>query len=221
MTTTKSEPLAPALVKRLETLGYVRRKPIDAKRLAKLAEAAGSLPEGLTRYLLTSDGLDSAELLSICGSEEMLAPHPSQSLLPLCDDGNGNYDAVVVEPGLLFGAVIFWDHETGKADHLIASSVVAYLELLGKWTPPFIRSANDQTHDDFLRAHDGGAARLLDDPDFATWVGDSGRTFRLEPEPYVPGEPLPKGAREGVNPFTNERQIFMPLPKHRTPPKRV
>jgi len=219
MVSTESERLAPALVQELEGIGYVLREPIGKSRLSKLVAAAGSLPEGVTRYLATSDGLKHSKLFDICGSNEMLKPYPSSSLLPLKGDGCGNYDAVIIEPGLCFGAVVFWDHETTKAEHLIASSVPVYLKLLVTFPPSERWSSDGQSQDDFLRAHDAHAARLLDDPAFRAWVGDPGRIFTLESRQPGPGEPLPKGAREAINPFTKEREVFMPPPKYRTPPE--
>lgn len=223
MSITDPQRLAPALVQKLEGAGYVLRKAVGNRRLAELVAAAGSLPEGVTRYLATSDGLDHShsELDSICGSKEMLKPYPSNSLLPLKGDGCGNYEAVIIEPGPCFGAVVFWDHETAKAEYLVASSVPLYLELLVTFPTSDRWSSDGQSQDDFLRAHDHEAARLLDDPGFRTWVGDAGRTFTLEIEQAAPGEPLPKGARESINPFTNERVVFMPPPKYRTPPKQL
>jgi len=218
---TKTPPgMTPALVNTLQAAGYVLRKPISTTRLSELANAAGSLPEGVSRYLATSDGLDHPLLDSIWGSKEMLKPYPSNSLLPLKGDGCGNFDAVLIEPGPGFGAVVFWDHETTKAEYLIASSVPVYLELLVS-TPLSERWSSDgQSHDDFLRAHDAAAASLLDDPMFRRLVGDEGRDFTLEMAPApAPGKPLPKGAREGINPFTRERVVIMPTPKYRTPPR--
>ena len=182
MTNTEPERLDPALVQKLKGAGYVLGKPICERQLAELVAAAGSLPEGVTRYLATSNGLDHSKLFSICGSDEMLKPYPSNSLLPLKDDGCGNYDSVIIEPGLAFGAVVFWDHETTKAEYLIASSVQIYLELLVTFPESERWSSDGQNQDDFLRAHDPEAARLLDDQGFRTWVGDTGRTFTLERE---------------------------------------
>ncbi len=213
--------LAPTLLKKITEAGYLLRPPITAAQLKKLVAASGSLPEGVTRYLATSDGLKHPELEPICGSAQMLKPYPSSSLLPLKGDGCGDYDAVMIEPGFGFGAVVFWDHEPRKAAYLIASSVPKYLELLvsvpdsDRWSPDGLNQ------NEFLRAHDAEAARLLDDPAFAALVGPSGKEFGLELRAApAPGEPLPKGAIEAIDPFTRERLVIMPPAKYRTPPTR-
>jgi hypothetical protein len=213
--------LPAALVKKLVDAGYLLRKPITEVRLNELMAAAGSLPEGVTRYLRTSDGLDHPSLFGVCGSQTMLKSYPSNSLLPLREDGCGDYDSVIIEPGPGYGAVVFWDHETTRAEYLLASSVPSYLELLVLAVPKSQRWSSDgQSQNEFVRAHDAAAARLLDDPTFQTLVGDEGRAFIVESLPLPgPGDPLPDGARVGVNPFTKERQIFVPGEKHRTPPK--
>lgn len=196
---------------KLERAGYTLREPINKARLDELVVAAGPLPDGVRQYLATSDGLRHSERDPILGSKEMLAPYPSNSLLPLKDDGCGNYDAIVIEPGLAFGAVVFWDHESGKAEYLVASSLPMYLEFLA--TVPISErwSQGGQSQDDFLRARDPGACALLDDPNLRLLIGPEGREFTPEFEPApAPGQPLPKGAREGINPFTKQRIVIMP-----------
>lgn len=205
--------LPTALVAQLEGAGFRRRAPITAAQLKKLAEAAGALPEDVVQYLATTDGMGH-DFLGLCGSDEMLEPDPSSSLLPLRNDRSGNFDVVFIEPGFGFGAVTFWDHETALAGYLIASSVTKYFELLARF-PRFERwSPQGENHDEFLRLHDPAAIRMLDDPRYAELKG---RAFGVMPLPAPPpGEPLPVGARVGINPFTKERVVF---PTHRTPPR--
>ncbi len=218
MTNIQSGRLSASLVSTLEGAGYVLSNPITTERLSELAAAAGSLPEGVVQYLSTSDGLVHRKLDSIYGSEGMLRPYPSSSLLPLKGDGCGNYDSVIVEPGLGFGAVVFWDHETSRAEYLVASSVPTYLAFLARypvserWTP------DGQSHNDFVRLHDPEAARLLDDPRFRALVGPAGRVFTVEQPQPTPGQALPGVAREGINPFTKERVVLRPPPRRRMPP---
>jgi len=222
MVNAESHRLSSALLNALTSAGYISHDPITDDHLQLLVAAAGSLPDGLVRYLMTSDGLTHPKLPPILGSSDMLKPYPASSLLPLRGDGSGNYESVLIEPGPGFGAVVFWDHETTKAEYLIASSVPSYLELLLVTVPRAARwSADGRDQDDFVRAHDAGAAQLLDDPKFQALVGSAGPSFTLEREeaPAL-GEPLPPGAREGVNPLTKERVVLMPAPKYRRPPKR-
>jgi hypothetical protein len=194
--------------------------PVTEAALRELTTAAGSLPEGVMTYLTTSDGLKHPDLFRIYGAHDMLRPYPSSSLLPLREDGCGNYASVLIEPGAGFGAVVFWDHETTRAEYLLASSVPSYLELLlldvsayARWSP------DGRSQNEFVCAHDADAARLLEDPSFTAMVGERGREFTVEqPTPPPPGEPWPPGAREGVNHFTKEGVVFMPSPRYRTPP---
>jgi len=178
------------------------------------------LPEGVSRYLATSDGLENSKLDAIYGSKEMLKPHPSNSLLPLKGDGCGNYDAVLIEPGPGFGAVVFWDDETTKAEYLIASSVRCTLSswsafLRPKGGPRMRRARMTSCVQTTPQLHVCSMTHC-----FRHLAGSAGKDFTLTLEPApVPGKPLPPGARDGINPFTRERIVIMPLPKYRTPAK--
>jgi cell wall assembly regulator SMI1 len=215
--------LSSKLVTKLEAAGYALREPASKGALRRLEAGAGTLPSGLRAFLETTDGLGRQDERDysgypVNGVEAMLQPYPSNSLLPLQDDGFGNYDAVLVEPGPAFGAVVFWNHGTTMLESLVASSVPAYLELL---TLGSKRSSVD------LRTVDAGAARLLDDPRVKALFAREGLVGallsvvlapRFRP-PHVklpsPGQPWPPGARAGINPITKQQILLL---AHRSPP---
>jgi len=208
----KVERLPKELIEKLELAGWVLKQPVTEAALGELISVTGALPEGVLQYLATSDGVEHASLECVFNAHTMRIPSPSNSLLPLRDDGCGNYDAVILDDGPGYGAVVFWDHESCRAKYLIASSVPAYLRYLA--TP---REWNASRRDGVPCSDDIEGIRMRDDPAFRAVLR---RKFTTETQRPVPGEPLPPGAKEGINPFTNKPIVIMPMLPRRPPPTR-
>lgn len=115
--------------------------PSDADDLARLISRFGRIPDDVecyyrecglikvvldfgrdgTLYPLTKS-LDYMPIAIDCDGVERL--------LPIRDDGCGDYDCVVMGPGIGEGAVVFWDHEVYDwPAYLLAGSFAAYLDM--------------------------------------------------------------------------------------------
>jgi len=208
----KVERLPKELIEKLKLAGWVLKQPATEAALGELISVTGALPDGVLQYLHTSDGLEHASLELVFNAHTMRIPSPSNSLLPLRDDGCGNYDAVILDDGPGHGAVVFWNHESCRAEYLIASSVPAYLRYLA--TPPEWKVSRREA---VPCSDDVEGIRLGDDPAFRALLR---REFTTETQKVVPGEPLPRGAKEAINPFTNKPFVIMPVLPRRPPPTR-
>ncbi|HEX8322270.1 MAG TPA: SMI1/KNR4 family protein [Tepidisphaeraceae bacterium] len=125
-------------------------------------------------------------------------------LLPIRDDGCGDYDCLVTGDGPCTGAVIFWDHELLESPgYLLAGSLAAYLRmwsenLLAEWDqtggvlpaarPPKLKEwpwlgkpalEHPWPFDTkWLRANDPDADRILRDRRQRRWLEQYGKPQR-------------------------------------------
>jgi hypothetical protein len=84
------------------------------------------LPPQKRRHLLTNSPVtEMLECYPVAGD-----PFPISYLLPLRGDGCGDYDCLVMGPGLAENSVVFWDHEIPKAPaYFLGSSLLNYLDM--------------------------------------------------------------------------------------------
>jgi hypothetical protein len=182
-------------------------KPASTDSLKALVADVPDVPEDLLNFFRRTNGvgvhLNDSVVGQVFSVEEArsafslaLDSHVARRLLPIRADGYGNYDCVVVGPGLAQGAVVFWDHEVyaGPA-YLLAGSFASFFQMwadhvievylrdgredpryiaprLNKW--PWVGEA-ERTHpwpfdEEWMKAVDPRAAMLLGDAATRKWL---------------------------------------------------
>jgi hypothetical protein len=177
------------------------------------------VPPDLTEFYSLCDGIrvaedNDGELYSTTRMLERFPVWPREfesydeqlhgRLLPIRDDGCGDYDCVVIGDGPCSGAVIFWDHERIECPgYLLAGSLSAYLwmwsdKLLTEWdqtgellpaaTPPKLKAwpwlgkpalQHPWPFDTkWLRENDPDADRILRDRRQRRWLEQYGTPRR-------------------------------------------
>jgi hypothetical protein len=177
------------------------------------------LPADLREFYTLCDGIrvakdNAGELYSSSRLVERYPVWPSDfdffdaqfhgRLLPIRDDGCGDYDCLVTGEGPCSGAVIFWDHERVESPgYLLAGSLSAYLRmwsdnLLTEWDqngevlpaarPPKLKEwpwlgKPELEHPwpfdvAWLRANDADADRILRDRKQRQWLEEYGKPRR-------------------------------------------
>jgi hypothetical protein len=171
-----------ALARIVEHFDEVRvGKSATKAEIEKLVDKTGPLPaELLTFYRVANGVVVRTEDTGVDGTmystresrREYVREYPR--LVPIAEDGCGNYECVLRGKGPGEGAVVFWDHEEGGISHLIAGSVSAYVDLLARdlctnVEPDGTRDLNADApwlEEAWLKKHDPKAKALLSDPKF-------------------------------------------------------
>lgn len=207
--------------------GVTLAPPAPRDKIVQLIDEAGPLPPELETYLRICNGVEAGDE-KLSSVENMLCID-TPGFFVIADDGCGNYDLVGRDLIGGAGAVVFYDHERGRPDYLVASSLTAYVEV---WVGLMVAAARGEPdpargtlvfgdppagelpfpfNHPFMQRADPDATRLLRDRQFVEQLGEGAG-------PLVLQHVVRDGSGRSVtrkNPFTGEDVIFPAPPTKR------
>lgn len=182
------------------------RRPAPDVEIGELTAKFSDAPEELVLFLRLTNGLRAGTEDPVDGTvfscRNMIRSmsvdepeHVTRRLLPVRDDGCGDFDCLVIGSGPARHAVVFWDHEVyDRPSHLLAGSFLTYLEFLTDslvfkfdrrglmrepckpstlTTWPFVSDPKESypwPHDrEWLALQDRRASEILNDPEQRNW----------------------------------------------------
>lgn len=207
--------------------GATLAPPAPRDKIAQLIDEAGALPPELETYFAICNGVEAGDerLMSV----ENVLRIDTPGFFAIAEDGCGNYDLVARDLAVGGGAVVFYDHERGRPDYLVASSLSAYVDV---WVRRVIAAAQGKPdpargtlvfgeapagalpfpfNHPFMQQHDPDATRLLKDRRFVEQLGDGATPLDLQ---HV----VRDGSGTSVtrrSPFTGEDVVFPAPPTQR------
>jgi hypothetical protein len=186
--------------------------PATRRKLAQLIDEAGPLAPELNEYFACCDGVSIPGQLGLFSVNDMLRVD-TPGFFAIGEDGCGDYDLVARDYGHGAGAVVFWDHELGRAEYLVASSVSVYVEV---WAKRAATAASGKRHPalerwpfdlELMARHDPAGATLMRSRRFKAQLGDVDLR-------HVDRKSRTR-ERVVVNPFTGEPMVLPKPPTRR------